>query len=67
MVSFHSRGRSSLKTPWRSVLFNIFISDLKNKKVNSEGTKLADGTKLLREVKIKTSYGVLRKILQCWQ
>lgn len=47
------------------MLFNIYISDLKNKKVNSEGTKFADGTKLLREVKRRTSYGVLRKTLQC--
>lgn len=67
MVSFHSGGRLSLKTPWRSVLFNMFISDLKNNKVNSEGTTFADGTKLLREVKRRSSYGVLRKILQCWQ
>lgn len=34
-----------------------------NTKVNSEGTKSADGTKLLRKVKRKARYGMLRKIL----
>lgn len=62
MVSFHSRGWSSLKSPQRSVLFNISVIGKKIERwiVREQNLLMV---LLLRRVERRTNYGVLRKIL----